>query len=254
MIPKLTFEVIDNPKGMIDIINGFLIHSGKGFDWSDVYLEMYPELGKQISETQNKREIEKISEDFFKKLYHEKLKEMKKTAKEFQADWNKDGKKLLDALSKVVEKEWPENCREMKAWVSLNPICPRFLEQRAFDVYWRSPIEEMKGTCLHEILHFIWFEKWKEVFPKYNKKEFESPHLIWKLSEIVPIAVLGDKRIQSIFKHEPPVYEEWKPIKIKGKPLLEHIQEIYNRRKSFEDFMIKSWKFINRHKREINKS
>jgi hypothetical protein len=64
-------------------------------------------------------------------------------------------------------------------------------------------------VALHEILHFIWFEKWKEIFPEHNKKEFESPHLAWKLSEMVPLAILSDSRIQNIFRHKPPVYNEW---------------------------------------------
>ena len=252
MIPKLKFEVIDNPKGMINLINSFLLHSGEGFNWSSVYSKEYPEFGELINKTQNSEEIKKISEDFFIKLYNTKLPELKKVAKDFQKEWDKDGEKLLTALSKVVGKEWPEDCENMKAWISLNPICPRFLEQRAFDVYWKQSLTEMKDTCLHEILHFIWFEKWKEIFPKYNNKEFESPHLVWKLSEMVPLAVLSDKRIQTIFKHEPSVYNEWKSKKIGGKLLLEHLQTIYYEKKSFADFMKKSWKFVKKYEKEIN--
>ena len=110
----------------------------------------------------------------------------------------------------------------------------------------------MKTTALHEILHFIWFEKWKVVFPKYEKSEFNSPHLIWKLSEMVPLAILSDSRIQNIFKHEPSVYNEWKSKQIDGKSLLEHLQDIYNKRESFEDFMKKSWEFVKKNKEEIN--
>lgn len=109
----------------------------------------------------------------------------------------------------------------------------------------------MKKTCLHEILHFIWFEKWKEVFPKYDKKEFEGPHLIWKLSEIVPLAVLSDERMQKIFKHKPSVYREWWTRRIKGKPLLDCIQEIYDNKTSFADFMKKSWAFIETHEKDL---
>jgi len=252
MTPKLKFEVIDNPKGMINLINSFLLHSGKGFNWSSVYSKEYPEFGKLINNTQNSEEIKKISEDFFIKLYNSKLPELEKVAKDFQKEWDKDGKKLLIGLSKVVEKEWPEDCKDMKAWISLNPICPRFLDQRAFDLYWRFSSDKMKVVALHEILHFIWFEKWKEIFPKHNKKEFESPHLVWKLSEMVPLAILGDKSIQSIFKHEPSVYNEWKSKQIEGKPLLDYLQAIYDKRKSFADFMKKSWKFVKKYEKEIN--
>ncbi|MEK6855765.1 MAG: hypothetical protein AABX66_01255 [Nanoarchaeota archaeon] len=251
MVPKLTFEAIDNPEGMIRLMNNFLIYSGKGFDWSKIYAKEYPDFGKLIKKLDNSEDLRKISSSFFKELYYYQLSNLKKIAKSFQLNWDKDGSKLLLALSKVVEKEWTEDCKEMKAWISLNPICPRFLEQRAFDVYWKLSNNEMKETCLHEILHFIWFEKWKEVFPNYNEREFESPHLIWKLSEIVPFAVLGDKRVQKVFKHIPSVYPEWTSKKIEGKLLLECIQEIYDQRNSFEEFLIKSWEFVQRHSSEI---
>jgi hypothetical protein len=109
----------------------------------------------------------------------------------------------------------------------------------------------MKEACLHEIFHFIWFEKWKEVFPKYDKGEFEFPHLIWKLSEMVPLAVLSDIRIQKIFKHKPYAYSEWRSKQIDGKPLLKYLKDIYNQRKSFADFMRVSWEFVQKHEKEI---
>jgi len=185
-------------------------------------------------------------------LYNSKLPELEKISKNFQKEWDKDGEKLLTALSDIVEKEWPEDSKVLKAWISLNPICPRFLDQRAFDIYWKFSLDKMKTIALHEILHFIWFEKWKEIFPNYDKKEFESPHLVWKLSEMVPLAVLSDNSIQEIFKHEPSVYNEWKSKQINGKPLLDHLQTIYDDKKSFEDFVKKSWEFVREHEKEIN--
>jgi hypothetical protein len=252
MAPKLKFEVIDNPKGMINLINSFLLYSGKGFNWSSVYSKEYPEFGELINKTQNSEEIKRISEDFFIKLYNSKLPELEKTAKDFQKEWDKDGEKLLIALSKIVEKEWPEDYNNMKARISLNPICPRFLDQKAFDLYWKFSLDKMKVFALHELLHFIWFEKWKEIFSGCNQKEFESPYLVWKLSEMVPHTILSDKKIQTIFKHEPSVYNEWKSKQIEDKPLLDHLQAIYDKKKSFADFMKKSWKFVKKYEKEIN--
>ncbi|HLD16063.1 MAG TPA: hypothetical protein VJB94_05855 [Candidatus Nanoarchaeia archaeon] len=251
MVPKLKFGVI-NFDGMIKMINSFLLHSGNGFDWSGVYAKEYPEFGKLMGKIHTSEETKRLSEDFFRNIYDSRIGELTKISKDFQKEWDKNGEELLIALSKVVEKEWPADCKEIKAWISLNPICPRFLEKRAFDLYWRFSPDKMKVVALHEILHFIWFEKWKEIFPKYRKEEFENPHLVWKLSEMVPLSVLNDNRIQDIFKHEPSVYNEWKFKQIERKPLLEHLQEIYNKRSSFADFMKKSWKFVKKHEKEIH--
>jgi len=250
MIPKLTFKVADNPEGMIDIIESFILNLNPGFNWSGIYSKAYPEFGKLI-EGKSKKEIKTITREFFEKLHQDKLKDLKSVAKKFQREWDKTGDELLTALSEIVEMKWPRNCKDMTAWVSLNPICPRFLDQKSFDIFWKFENSWMKRISVHEILHFIWFEKWKKVFPRYDKREFESPHLMWKLSEMVPLAILSDERLQKIFRHEPSVYDEWKSVSIGGKPLLGCIQEIYKERKSFEDFMKKSWKFVKKHEKEL---
>lgn len=252
MIPKLTFEVIDNPDNMIKVINGFLLGTRGVFDWRYIYAREYPEIKELLAKSSEPEEIRKASEDFFKKLYYSNLTQLEKIKETFELAWAQDEDKLMAALSKVLEKDWPEDCKTMKAWISLNPICPRFLKQRSFDLYWKFSPEKMKVMALHEILHFLWFEKWKDVFPNFKEKEFESPNLIWKLSEIVPLAILGDKRIQSIFKHEPSVYREWRLKKINGKPLLEQIQKLYTDKKSMADFMKKSLDFLKANESELN--
>lgn len=244
IIPKLTFELIDNVPLMIRMINRFLTNSTKGFNWSGVYAKEYPELGEKLKGKQDSKEIEQISSEFFTNFYNAHKDNLEIITKDFQAEWDKDENKLLKTLSEVVEKEWTEDCKEIKAWVSLNPICPRYLKQRTFEVFWKYPIERMKATSLHEILHFIWFEKWKDVFKDYKESEFEAPNLVWKLSEMVPVAILNDNRLKKIFNHEHSVYKEWENKKINDKPLLCYIKEMYDNRKDIADFMVKSYEFV----------
>lgn len=253
MIPKVTFSPNKNPDNMIDTINYFLIHSWKWFDWSGTFTRNYPDFWELISKVTKPEEKVKISVEYFKKLYLEKLDTIQDIAQDYQKAWNKNGTQLLKELSEILEIEWPLDSKEIKSWIWLNPICPRYIEQREFDIFWKQTPENMKVTTLHESLHFIWFEKWKEVFPDYDKRHFNSPHLVWKLSEMVPLAILSDKRIQDLFKHEPSVYNEWKLKLINWKPLLEYLQDFYNNRKSFEDFMVKSWEFVKENEEEVNK-
>ena len=73
----------------------------------------------------------------------------------------------------------------------------------------------MKSVAIHEILHFIYFEKWKKVFPKTQEKEFDAPHLVWQLSEMVPGIILNDKRVQNVFKYKFDSYKEYENFKKK---------------------------------------
>ena len=107
---------------------------------------------------------------------------------------------------------------------------------------------------MHEISHFIFFEKLKEVYPKINPDEFEYPNLIWKMSEIMPGIILQDKKIQEIFQNRKlSVYDNIEKIKIKDRLILNILQDFYDKRKNFEDFIKKSYDFIKANKKEFEK-
>ena len=68
---------------------------------------------------------------------------------------------------------------------------------------------------------------------------------------MMPSVVLGDQRIQRIHRHEPAVYQEYKTLEIDSKPILDYLQEFYGDRKTFDDFLRKSWDFICKYGLEI---
>jgi len=158
----------------------------------------------------------------------------------------------MKVLSEVVEQDWPDRDKKILARISLNPICPRYIKQRTFDLFYKSKLEYMKSVAIHEILHFIYFEKWKKVFPKTPKKEFDAPYLIWQLSEMVPKIILNDKQVQNVFRYRFSSYKEYENFKLNGKPLLSYLQSFYENKKDFADFLKKSWKFVKQYEDKIN--
>jgi len=184
----------------------------------------------------------------FKNYQLKKESELFKIQNKFQKEWEKIEPKIMLSLSEINETFWFTNPKEIIALVSLNPICPRDIKNKNFNVFYKQSIEEMKDTCIHELLHFIYFKKWKEVFPHSKEKEFDNPYLVWKLSEIVIPIILNEKRIQKIFEHKFKGYNEFEQIKIKGKLIRDSLQELYEDKENFEDFLKKSYAFIKKHK------
>ena len=237
--PKLEFETA-SVEQIIDVLNGFLEGDKKGWIFS-----AYPELrGKLEGKPKSKRE--EVIYDFFKNI--EKKADLEKKSREFQRSWDDINDKIMKALSNIVEIEWPDNCKIITGRVTVNPVCPRYLDFRTFDVNYQFDANKMRPVSIHELLHFIYFGKWKETFPRAKRREFDNPYLVWKLSEIVPKAILSDKRIQRVYKNEPQVYNKFYDIKIKDRAMLDYFQEIYEDRKDFADFLRKSWAFANKHK------
>lgn len=250
-LPKVEFSVVPLNK-TFSLIHHFL-NPGKGdWNWSGFIYQHYPGLENKLKKIKEMKERREIEHDFFKKVFDKEKIEMGKKEKIFQREWNKINDGIMLALSKVVEQKWSKRDEKIFARVSLNPICPRYIKQRTFDVFYKQKLRYMKSVAIHEILHFIYFEKWKKVFPKTDEKEFDGPHLVWQLSEMVPGIVLNDKIVQKVFKYKFDSYREYKNFKLNGKPFLSYLQNFYDGRKDFEDFLKKSWKFVKKHEKEIN--
>lgn len=251
-LPKVKFRIIPF-KEMVDLIYCFLTPSKEGWDWSNIVYWGHPKLKTRLKGVKDKKKRKEIIDKFFKDQFKKETSRIRKKIKFFQKEWEKINDQVMLVLSELVEQDWGKQTKEISARVSLNPICPRFIKERTFDVYYKDTARRMKSTAIHEILHFIYFEKWKKVFPKIKEREFDSPYLVWKLSEMVPGIVLNDKKIQKIFTYRFFSYKEFQTIQLKGRPLLSSLQKFYDERRNFEDFLRKSWAFVKKHEKEINK-
>jgi hypothetical protein len=249
-IPKVKFEVAPLDS-IFHVIHHFLNPPKKQWDWSSAIYNAYPDLSSRISGIKDKKKRREAEYAFFRETYEKEMPLLEKQRDEYQSEWDRISDKVMDVFTEVIEQEWPDKDTVMHARVSLNPICPRFIKTRTFDVYYKQDSNRMKATAIHELLHFIYFEKWKSIFPETKPREFDSPYLVWHLSEMVPRVILNDKRFQDIFQHEHGSYKVYEKATIEGKPLLSYLQGFYDQRTNFEDFLRKSWQFVQSHKKEI---
>jgi hypothetical protein len=134
--------------------------------------------------------------------------------------------------------------------ISINPICPRFLNNWSFSIFFNyKKISDAMEVIMHECCHFLYFEKWKKMYPEMNNKKFESPYLEWHLSEIIAPIILNDKRIQKLLKKKAVFYPEHEKMKIKRKNVPEFFTNLYNKReKDFNDFLKKTYDIVKKNK------
>ncbi len=249
MIPKIKFELADI-ESTVRMINRFVVTASTGTGWGKIILKEYPELNNLIEKSEKEKK-EEIINFFLSNKFRELKPKLEEARENFQASWDKNNSDFMKALAEINEIEWPEEYSVIMARITLNPICPRYLKQRMFDVYYKFSVNKMREIALHEISHFIFFEKWKSIFPNYDERDFESPQLIWKLSEMMPFVVLGHEKIQKIFKHEPNIYKKWHETKINKVCILECLKRIYDSSSNFEDFVKKAYLFVTEHKSAI---
>lgn len=148
---------------------------------------------------------------------------------------------ISEAISEVIGEPW-RPIEKINIYVGACPIAPRFLSSNSFLLPYYHSVDTLINWSAHEMIHFLYFKKWKKLFPNHNPKKFEHPGHVWVLSEILVAVIGSDKRIKNIVKSEFGIYEQWKEITVNEKGLIVIFTEIYQKSKSFNGFLKNSWK------------
>lgn len=248
-IPKVKFTDISLSKE-VDWIHGFLFQNEWG--WGKYITRKHPKIKKTFS---FKTEVEQIKflRDYIVNFKKDNQSLIKKNKIKYQTEWQKIEKEVFITLSEIIQINWPKNKKIIKAMASINPICPRFLNDWSFSIFYNyKKMSHVMEVIMHESCHFLYFEKWKKLYPKVSNKKFESPHIEWHLSEIIAPIILNDQKIKKILKQKAVFYEEHEKIKINNKTAPEYFAELYNKNEDFEQFLDKSYKAVKKNENLFN--
>lgn len=202
-----------------------------------------------LKNVKSKKEVEKYIINFRRK----NKKAIKDSMAVFEKKWQKIEKDFFKILPEVLETEWPKD-QTITAYISINPISPRYLDKWSFSINYKthSNTPRLREIFMHEIVHFLYFKKWREIFPKADRKTFDYPHIEWRLSEILAPIILNNSPCRSLLEKPAGSYDEHKKIKIGKKSLVEHFENLYNKsmkqEKSFEEFLKIAYKEILKYK------
>ncbi len=97
--------------------------------------------------------------------------------KKYSRNWKKIEKQYLTILPEILDTPWPKDKKIIKAMISINPICPRLINDWSFSLFYKQGNKKMKETIIREICHFLYFKKWEEIFLNAKRKTFEYPYI-----------------------------------------------------------------------------
>jgi len=226
---NVKFEVM-NLKEQIEIIQEFLSLTNQTSQYISSFLGI-----------NDAKEIESVVTE----LYNKRIKDLQTAKKHFQNIWNANCKKINDELMKIFQKEFNIDCI---AYVNLNPVWPRYLEERAFDVNVDATDEYLLSSSCHEIVHFIWFEIWNETFPNIAKNEYDYPNLSWLISEIAIEPIFRFSKLKEFSKSNP-AYDYFYTEKINNKTVSSIANEIYLKSQGIKDFQQNIYKYFKENKK-----
>ena len=240
---------------MIQSIMAFQTEEASAF-WSEPLYHFYPRLNKEFSMglpfPKRIAYLEGILRDEYREL--EKVINDKSTL--YSDHWANCKVQVEAALSDAFEIDCTKLFNDLQCNICMNPVSPRFLTKRCFEVFYLNSEKGAIGTAIHEIIHFVWFYIWNNLFhDSYN--EYEKPSLKWILSEIIVESVMNDDRLASINPYYPRenggcIYPYFFDMTVDGKLILETLDAMY-KSQNIRDFMRNSYAYCEKYESEIRK-
>lgn len=257
MLPKVKFELAVLKYETANLFDD-CVPLKTGWDWSGYVYQEHPRLKEELDKAKTRKEKTKIVRSYTKRFWRSEIEQLKMQKTLFQKEWNKINDNFMKALSEVLETNWPKDIKTISGMISINPDGLRFLKCWTFQIFYMQRLYMMRGTVAEEVLHLLYFKKWKEVFPEADEKTFEQPYLEWALSEILVPAILGDKRLWKITKPIRYGYTEYMKIKIGKRNLIQHFENLYEKsrkkKEPFAQFLQTAYKEAKKHKDKIMKA
>ena len=239
-IPKLKFKYLTLEETS-DILSWTLKDTDNILSVKEGTLFLYPEL-KRLTKEDN---IKDIIQD----RYNNFIKENNNLREEYTTIWNEYNDKYMLEISNYFNINWPKEYKEISVGIGLIPVCPRYIKEKSFDIHKKNK-EELIDTCMHELCHFLFFEKCKEIYPNWKYEDFDSPSLLWYLSEIIIDPTLNSDNIQKIYKHKFKCYDIFYNVEIDNINLLDKITSIY-KNNNIETAIKESYNYLKEHEEEF---
>lgn len=238
---------------MIEGIMAFQTEDTSAF-WSEPLYHIYPQLDKKYADSLSFPDRKKYMEEVLKNIYVDLESTLNEKVTRYSKHWEECRDQITGALSEAFDLDCSGLFNDMQCNISMNPIEPRFLEERTFDVFYQNSERGTIGTAIHEMIHFVWFYVWNRTFCD-SYEEYESPSMKWILSEMVVESVMKDPRLSSINPYFPReeggcIYPYFFDMKADGKLILETLDEMYHNQ-GIVDFMKNSYAYCIQHEQEI---
>lgn len=225
-IPKIEFKVMTLEEN-IETIKWAYYEDNGVLSVHSYTIQYFPELAN-IDKSIPQSEVYKIIEEVVKKDYNKYKSRIEEEVKRYNLLWEKYNDLYFLTLSKYLDIEWPSDLDIIEAKVGLIPVFPRYLDSFSFAI--ATGVEEWKiiETCAHETLHFLWFEKWKNIHPETPRREYDSPYITWQYSEMVTDPILNNDPFADMFNFEEKGYDSFYEMYDGDTLVMDNLRKIYS--------------------------
>ena len=159
-------KVLFQKLGMDYMVNSIMMFQKEDESsfWSEPLYHFYPQLDKAYASKLSPKEKSEYIRDTLISVYRDQESTINHKVDIYSTYWDKCEPQITEALSDAFSLDCRSLFNDMKCFVSMNPISPRFLSDNNFEVFYLNSERGAVGTSIHEIIHFVWFYVWHNLF------------------------------------------------------------------------------------------
>ncbi len=206
-IPKVNFKKMSLDEN-IETIKWAFFEDGEDLDVHNFTIQYFPEL-KDIDTNLSTDEINIRIAEVVANDYYQYEKRIESEVERYNKLWESFNDKYFETLFDFFDCTFPSDINEIEASVGLIPVFPRYLDTLTFSVSTGIDDDKLVEIVAHETLHFIWFEKWKNIHPETPRRHYDTPYLEWKYSEMVTDPILNNKPFKEMFIFDEKGYDSF---------------------------------------------
>ncbi|MBQ3020745.1 MAG: hypothetical protein IJD92_00805 [Bacilli bacterium] len=241
MLPKVRFREMTLEEN-IEIIKWSYFEKDESLDIHNYTIQLFPSL-QDIDNNLSKEKVYKIIENIVTKVYENNKETIKKEVKRYNKIWNKYNDIYFESLYNYLNTKI-DNIKIIYASIGIIPVSPRYLDTYSFSTTINLNDKDIIAITAHETLHFMWFNKWKELYPDCKRYEYDTPYLAWKYSEMVTDPILNSKEIKNILNIDEKAYDSFYTIKDNNTSMMANLINIYNKDQSIEEKIKEGYEYI----------
>ncbi len=240
-IPVIKFKPMDINDN-ITLVKEFYFLENDSISTHEFTLQLFPKL-RDIDNNISKERKEKIIDNVVREEYKKERDNIIKDVERYNGLWKDYNDKYFNTLCEYFGVNFPDDLNVIDATVGLLPVNPRFLDSYSFSICCGEKKDKVIETCAHETLHFIWFIKWRNLFPNTKKYEMDSPYLVWKYSEMVTDPILNNKPFDT-FNFREHGYDNLYKIMDGNIKVMDKLRELYSKDISIEEKIKDGFEYI----------
>ena len=244
--PKVHFSLMTREHCFFRGKHWYFFKIDKSFDYKKATLQTYPAL--KHKKFTSLRVFKKFFKNLIKKLYQERSQFWNRIVQEYQKMRDQYNDQYFKTIADFLHIDFPQEHRTIIAEVGKISIFPRNLDTFSFGIGIRDPQmtknlkERICEVVAHECLHFLRFEKWKQLHPETPREEYDCPYLVWQYSEMVVDPIFQAINVCDLFqcnedvkKHFRSSYDSFYEMKDGEEGVMDHLIGIFQENSTIEE-------------------